>query len=442
MIPIIAAAAIAQSVVLVVTQKTAGTKTGTGFVIASTSTKSDVLTADHVVTDGIGSYVYLGGPRGDRYPATIVQSDPLRDAAVLEIPIGGLPVLGLAAATTPSSGTKVQVLGYPTTHTGAASPQPSVANPPEAESLPLSMLVMTTLGGSIDGETEQGESILFNVAVTHGDSGAPVVDDSTGEVVAMVLGLANGYGSSEWMSGDGLGLSVAGLQSVIFPLLPNPPPPKPAYSVVIEPNADPTVSASFAQLGLSAAFTPLESAKAATCIDGSRSAVANAMISESGDPNDLSIDVTDCSGALIYHDALYSDLPNVPNLIRLIDRSFLGFVDSHRSQWISLLRFGVAADPVANPYLALMSLERNPFGQMIVGHTFRGGPADLAGIVPGDAVIKIDGRPTRALGDQFIARLMNQPTVTLMLDRQLREFSVRLRLQRFSQLTKDGPVPR
>jgi serine protease Do len=435
--------AASQSVMLVETTKTVGAKTGTGFVISSTATTSEILTADHVVSGGLASFVYPIGPNGPRYPATIVTADVLRDAAVLQIPLGKLPVLQLSDSFTPISGTKVEVFGYPTLRNPSPSPSSSPdADENEPQSLPMTALQLTMADGTIDGETELGESILFDVSVTHGDSGAPVIDLGSGRVVAMVLGLANGYGSAEWMSGDGLGLSVDGLQSVLNPFLPASPMPKPAYSIAMSPLADATISSSWAQLGPSAGFVPSIAAKTAACVDPSNVPVANAVVDQEGDGDDLWISVTDCSGALVYQDELTGGGGDEPNLIRLIDRAFLGFIDSHRSEWSTLLHYGVMADPAANPYLALMSVERNPFGQMIVGHTFHGGPADLAGIMPGDAILKIDGRPTRSLADRFIARLMNQPTVTFLMDRQLHQFEVKLSLERLSRLTAAGPVPR
>jgi S1-C subfamily serine protease len=374
----------------------------------------------------------------------ILRSDTLRDAALLEIPAGGLPTVTLGDSTVPTSGTKIEVSGYPTLAMPIRKTSPGSASPAPATPAPLNLLELQlkTVDGSVDGETESGESILLNVAVTHGDSGAPVIDLADGHVVAMVLGLASGYGSVEWMSDDGLGLSVAGLQSILNPLVPVPTPSAPAFSLAMNPNPDAAVSTSWVQLGASAGFGPVMAATSATCKGPSGPEIANGVIDQVGDPADIELDVADCSGAPIYRDELDSDNNDEPNLIRLVDRDFLGFIDSHRAAWESFLRFGLFIDPSTNPYLALMSVERNPFGQLIVEHTFKGGPADLAGIRTGDAILKIDGRLTRSLGDQFIARLLNQPRVTLQLDRELHEFDVRLSLQRYSQITAAGPVPR
>jgi len=76
-----------------------------------------------------------------------------------------------------------------------------------------------------------------------------------------------------------------------------------------------------------------------------------------------------------------------------------------------------------------------------VTHVFAGGPADLAGLQANDAILKIDGRPTRALADPFVARLLNQPSVTLLATRDEREFTARLKLRRFSDIISAGPVP-
>lgn len=440
-----AVVAAAQSVMLVVTQKKElGEKSGTGFVIASTATTSEIFTADHVISDGNGVFVFPTGPDGPRYQATIVNADPLRDAAILQIPLGHQAVLQLADPGSPAAGTKVQVFGYPTMREPSPNPSasPNGGDDSQAQPLPINRLQLTMADGTVDGETELGESILVNISITHGDSGAPIIDTSNGRVIAMVLGLSSGYGTSEWMSGDGLGLSVAGLESVENPVLPSTQPAPPGYVLQMAPGADAAITASWGQLAQSAGYFLQTPSKMPSCLDASKASVANGSIEETLDPEALDISLYDCSGALIYEDDIETGYGDELNMIRLLDRTFLGYLDTHRAQWESMLRFGVMVDPAANPYLALMSVERNPFGQLIVGHTFRAGPADRAGIQSGDAILKIDGRPTRSLADRYIAGLLGQPSVTLLLDRELKEFTVKLKLERFAELTAHGPVPR
>jgi len=143
---------------------------------------------------------------------------------------------------------------------------------------------------------------------------------------------------------------------------------------------------------------------------------------------------------VFYRDGMVSAF-GVHDLVRLVGRTFLGYIDTHPAQWSSLLKYGIAVDPNQNPYMALMSVGRNPFTQLIVTHVFRGGPADLAGLQPNDAILKIDGRPTRALADPFVTRLLDQPSVTLLVSRNEKEITVKLKLRRYSDIIATGPVP-
>jgi len=439
----------AQSIMLVTTQLHVGEKSGTAFVVQSNQTTSQLLTANHVVAGGGATYVYPSGPNGPRYTATVLRADPLRDAALLQIPVGGLAPLVLGDPALPTSGTPVAVTGYPTfLSQPSPKPQPAVSPspPPLPRALRFNELAMVTATGVVDGESENGEGILIDVPIEHGDSGAPIIEPANGRVVGMVLGLAQGYGSTGWISGDGLGDSVSSLESVLDPFAPDPAPKPPEFVAAMADDADTATQTSWSDFGTAAGFTPLTTAQPAktplTCDDPKGAPQANALIDESGDAAEMEIEIADCSGETVFDDDVTGVSDDEPNLLRLVDRDVAGFIDTHRNAWLSLLRFGIFVDPAANPYLALMSVERNPFGQLVVGHTFHGGPADVAGVKPGDAIIKIDGRPTRSLADPFVDRLLDQPDVTLLLDRELREFTIRLTLQRYAKLIAGGPVPR
>jgi serine protease Do len=431
-------ASVAQSIVLIAASVQGGAKTGTGFAISSTPNATQILTAAHVVEGSASPVVFIGGPHGQRFSANILRYDRLRDIALLEIPLGNVPTMSLADANPPVSGTAVQVIGFPTIHEPASmdnlNPRPSP--------LPIIDLVMTPVDGKTDGVAEQGESILLATPITHGDSGAPVIDKKTNHVVGIVLGLAAGYGVARWMGGDGLGLSVAAINAFLGQMFPATTAVTPTYTVAMTPNANPDVAASRAQLIASAGFVLADVGPTDPCRkDASGPPSANAVIDEEGDASNLSFDVTDCSGASFYSDGMTTEHGGIHDLVRLVGRTFLGYVDTHPAEWASLLKFGIAVDAHKNPYLALMSVQRNPYGQLIVAHVFHGGPAALAGLMPGDAILKIDGRPTHALGDPFVARLLNQPSVTLLVSRNEKESFARLRLRRFADLTAAGPVP-
>jgi S1-C subfamily serine protease len=435
----LAAASIAQSVVLIAASTQGGSKTGSGFAVSSTASTTRILTAAHVVDGSTAPLVFVGGPRGDHYSATVLQTDRLRDIALLEIQKTGIPTLSLDEGP-PESGTAVQALGYPT----LASPAP---NDPKAtpQPLPLAQMQLVTVAAKVDGVAEEGESVLLDASLTHGDSGGPIVDAASGKVEGMVLGLAAGYGVAHWMTGDGLGLSASAIGAFLAQSGPETTPKPPSFTVAFVSNKDANVNGSWAQLASSAGFTIAGGGTgggANACVSATGTPIANATIREHVEDGLLIIGVRDCSGDLFYDDYVGADPNALSDACRLVGRSFLGYIDTHRPEWESLIRYGIAVDPKMNPYLALMSVERNPFGQLVVAHIFRDGPADRAGLRLGDAIVKIDGQPTRALADLYIRRLLDLPSVTLTVDREEVESTIKVTLQRFSQLTKDGPIPR
>jgi len=434
---ILALGFVAQSVVLITSGIQGGAKSGTGFAVSQTATTTRILTAAHVVDGATAPLVFVGGPHGQRFKATILRVDPIRDIALLEIQYHGLAPVALSDRT-PVAGTAVQVSGYPT-----LAERPGAGPTASPSPLPLVLLALTTTVGKTDGEAEEGESLLLDIPLTHGDSGAPVVTASDQHVVGMVLGLAGGYGVERWMTGDGLGLSVDAIAAFLAQTSAPSPPPKPSGVAAVTDKTDSAeLTSSMPQFATSAGFGMVESNHGDPCVNAAGRPIANVVVEETSDASVLTLDVTDCSGEQFYHDT-WRNSPTEPlNVIRLIDRSFLGYIDTHRAEWSTLLAYGVAVDPAKNPYLGLMSVERNPFGQLTVAHVFHGGPADVAGLRAGDAILKIDGRPTRTLAGPFIARLLDQPAVTLTASRDEREFTVRLKLLRFSELTAHGPIPR
>ena len=434
---LLAAASIAQSVVLIAASTQGGSKTGSGFAISSTSSTTRILTAAHVIDGTASPIVFVGGPRGDHYPATVLQTDKLRDIALLEIQYRGIPTLTLDGALA-DSGTPVQAFGYPTVATPPAGDPKATPQP-----LPLGQMQLVTVSAKVDGVGEEGESILLDAPLTHGDSGGPVINAASGRVEGMVLGLAAGYGVAHWMTGDGLAISAAAINAFLAQTDPITTPAAPAFNVAFSPNKNADISASWAQLASSAGFTVGPRGKGVgACTNAAGAATANAIVKEWTEEGVFAFVVTDCSGAVYYQDYIDMDPDALPNACRLIGRAFLGYVDTHRPEWLTLLKFGIAVDPKQNPYLALMSVGRNPFGQLVVTHIFRDGPADRAGLRRGDAIVKIDGQPTRALADLYISKLLDEPSVTLIVDREEVESTVKLTLRRFTDLTADGPIPR
>src|SRR5689334_18557061 len=168
-------ASVVQSIVLIATSTQGGAKTGTGFAVSTSSTQTQIVTAAHVVEGSSSPIVFVGGPRGKRYSATILRSDRLRDIALLQIALGNSATVTFGDAQAPASGTAIEVNGFPTflePANAAGSAVPSASPSP----LPLLDLHLITVEGKVDGEAEQGESVLLDIPITHGDSGAPISD--------------------------------------------------------------------------------------------------------------------------------------------------------------------------------------------------------------------------------------------------------------------------
>ena len=359
--PLLALASIAQSVVLITSGTQAGAKTGTGFAISSTGNTTRILTANHVV-DGVGvPIVFIGGPRGAHFEATVVNTDRLRDIALLEVPTTSIPTAPLGPQS-PPTGTSVQALGYPT------EAQPTAAQPTATPyALPMDRLQLITYTGKVDGEAEQGESVLLQLPLTHGDSGGPIVDAKSGQVVGMVLGLAGGYGVARWMSGDGLGLSAQAITAFLQQSGPSQTPPSPSFHVALKTaSGDDPITDAWSQLAQSAGFIRAVGGGHDACHTPSGVPIADAVIEEDVEDSVLSIEATDCSGATFYSGDAFVD-NGLPDALRLLHRSFLGFLDTHHAEWESLVRFGLAVNPKRDPYVSLMSVERNPFVDPTLG---------------------------------------------------------------------------
>jgi S1-C subfamily serine protease len=86
------------SVVYIVSALPAGAASGSGFIYSSTGSTSTIITANHVVEGASRVDVILDSDPHQRYAATIVRRDHVRDVAVLTIPVGNRRALPLMDA--------------------------------------------------------------------------------------------------------------------------------------------------------------------------------------------------------------------------------------------------------------------------------------------------------------------------------------------------------
>ena len=73
------------------------------------------------------------------------------------------------------------------------------------------------------------------------------------------------------------------------------------------------------------------------------------------------------------------------------------------------------------PYVSLATFRRSECGRTrrwCIGQVFPGGPADAAGLQPGDIIMAVDGESVKSLlTHQRLAELINKPAYTLSIVR-------------------------
>jgi S1-C subfamily serine protease len=195
------------SVVYVVSALPNSAASGSGFIYASTGSTSTVITANHVVEGATRVDVILDSDVHERYPATVVSRDHIRDVAVLSIPVGNRRALALEEPAKISEGNDIAIIGYPRAAT-------------EFEQVFADDLRPSVHVGIISAVRLNGELLQIDAQTDHGDSGGPIIDKNTGAVVAIVRGslLDPTYlsrGIQQVLPGSSFGMSVATINQVL-----------------------------------------------------------------------------------------------------------------------------------------------------------------------------------------------------------------------------------
>jgi S1-C subfamily serine protease len=164
------------AVVFVVCATPDGAQSGSGFVISSGANSSKIVTANHVIEGSTEVDIIFDSNPAERYPATIVRRDHVKDVAVLSVNVGHRRSLALENISSISEGTSILVIGFPRAtlrffrRIEGDSLRPSVHS------------------GIVSAIRLGGELIQFDAAIDHGDSGGPIIDATTGKVIAIVRG--------------------------------------------------------------------------------------------------------------------------------------------------------------------------------------------------------------------------------------------------------------
>jgi S1-C subfamily serine protease len=196
------------AVVFIVSATNSGAKSGTGFVLSSDAASSVIVTANHVVEGATEVDVLFDSSVQERYQATVLHRDHVRDVAILTVQIGNRRTLQLENTSSVSEGTAILIVGYP-----RASLQ--FFRRIEGDDLRPSVH-----SGIVSAIRLNGEIIQFDAAVDHGDSGGPILDAANGKVIAIVRGtpLDPSYasrGMEQALPGSAYGPSADTIRTVV-----------------------------------------------------------------------------------------------------------------------------------------------------------------------------------------------------------------------------------
>ncbi len=199
-------ASVKPAVVFIVVVTDSGVQSGTGFVYSSSANESRIITANHVIEGATRVDVIFDSDEHERFPARVLRRDHNKDVAVLQVTLGHRQSLLLEAAHDIQEGSSVIVIGYPVaTHT--------------FERIIGDALRPSIHSGIVSAVRLNGDLIQFDAATDHGDSGGPVIDVSTGRVMAIVHGtlLNTDYASrgfSQPLPGSSFGPSAQTISNV------------------------------------------------------------------------------------------------------------------------------------------------------------------------------------------------------------------------------------
>ncbi len=435
----------ASAVALVVAISSQVTHTGTAFAVSSDKSTTRLLTAYHVI-DGADRIVVVMAD-GDEHDATVVVRDRVRDSALLLIDAGGMPTLALEIPPRAVPDGAISVIGFPGARPIAVSDT----------SVDVRGSTMPTLAqGALRGLFQTGESIVFQANVGHGDSGAPVIDSSTGKVIGMTTGRVRTQGTLFMFNGMDFGLSAPGLATIEHPALPVGSAHMPQYVITIvrdPPDAASDALTTFVQSNVvqdfaqQADFIAIDGSNVknpdTACASSPANGIARVRASSAGALLTIQLTVTDCIGNEFFSDSqtLAADDATTESIHKTalfltgqLEREFDGFADSQRDAWISLLQYGFAIAPDDRHYYALMRTGSENDNASTIEAVMPHGPAALAGLRSGDVIVQIDDRQTKNLSTAAIAAALDKPQVKLAIVRSGSTKELTLRPLRYAQL--------
>ncbi|MBC5827319.1 MAG: trypsin-like peptidase domain-containing protein, partial [Candidatus Eremiobacteraeota bacterium] len=336
----------------VVAHSPSGLKTGSGFIVASDRSAVKILTANHVVDNADNIVVILDGDLNEQRVATLLSRDFLRDEALLKILADRRKPLPLAASGLLRTGEAVGIVGYPGRHDLAWSDGVVQALAPG------SGLIVGL--GQVLAAPDDDDRFFFDAPVQPGDSGAPVFNRRTNEVVGMAEGDAfRGEGFKAWLTGSAVALGAGGFASVLQDApARNLRPPLFHVGLVAEaadPNDNTVVKSLFNSLVAtfqkqsdfvavdathgSGVVAPNEFTPYTMCRSAGTHALVSLTIEGHGGDAKITLSLMDCSGTPVYEDVEATDsganLPRVAleNALQRAEHALVGYAGAQRGAW-------------------------------------------------------------------------------------------------------------
>jgi len=170
---------------------------GSGFLV---SEDGYILTADHVVDSFDGKTVRVKDRDGNIYVASVESRDADVDVALLKIKAQNFPYLSMGDSDQLSSGSKVFALGAPEGFAFSAS-----------EGIVSAVRTVKQIKNDVGLELDLGANVRVvqtDAAITHGNSGGPLID-KTGKVVGLSsFGISKGK-RGVYQDVEGLNFAIA-----------------------------------------------------------------------------------------------------------------------------------------------------------------------------------------------------------------------------------------
>ncbi len=450
-------AAAKPAVVFIVALGPSGTQSGSGFAVASTATDTTIVTANHVVEGESQVDVIFDSNERERYTARIVKRDHARDVAILSVPVGNRPTLKLAPPASIREGMSIALIGYPMATIAFKKIAGDALRP-------------SIHGGMVSAIRLNGELIQFDAATYHGDSGAPILDAHTGDVIAIVHGaeLDPSYvarGLEQALPGSAFGPSSATVALVLNGTTNTtatttagaPVRSSSAYRLgyYLETYATATglaktINDEFLAKVVSRVYSfftdrnevyliPMKLTKrdfesigslSGTCEDNNVDGVVVPSYMWSFNSQVATVNLTlliaDCHGTTYFnsekiktenpafaHRTSTEEIVDMGNdLMDQLLTEFSTYRAQHLGAWNSLTSAGIAFDPSAPGRYAMLIYLKVPDG-MRIRDVAPNGPADRAGIRQGDIITSINGKSASTMTPEAIAEELNNPTATL-----------------------------